>query len=531
MQSAVVHKLRADLGVKMTNDCRNGKYGGFESALRLFLYGSICLLRFLVCQSAVPWDTRPRPVNERFDKSLAAKVRSCLTRSSTRRSVNDGTSTTQTLEWLCMRKPMLPFELASTPFLPLLFLIACAAFLRVGAVTARWSHLSADPDAYRLIAENLVQRGVFSRSPGHSPPTPTAFRPPLYPLVLAATAWQGEVTPVGVAVLHVVLGSLTVVGVLILGQRWGLGRWSWLAAGLVAADPILLHQAGEVMTETLATFLCVLGLLALTQWSFRATYIRATLVGVALGLAILCRPTFLIWATLCGLYMLATQRSWKGLGQAMACGATVVAILLPWGMRNYSVFGHPIITTTHGGYTLLLANNRSFYEHLRTEPWGSVWDAHDLVPIMRPDTSLPSVPSLCEHPEVDSDRGLYALARQTIRQQPQMFLYASLVRVGYLWSPFAHRLDAEEPTLVRWTRGMVAVWYICVFVLAAVGLGRLGSSAVRVPWVWGGLLVLALTLVHAVYWTNMRMRAPLMPIVDLAAAAAVCRTRPRNVSP
>ena len=29
-----------------------------------------------------------------------------------------------------------------------------------------------------------------------------------------------------------------------------------------------------------------------------------------------------------------------------------------------------------------------------------------------------------------------------------------------------------------------------------------------------------MTLVHAVYWTNMRMRAPLMPIVDLAAAAA-----------
>ena len=193
-----------------------------------------------------------------------------------------------------MRKPMLPFELASTPVLPLLCLIACAALLRVGAVTARWSHLSEDPDAYRLIAENLVQRGVFSRSPDHSPPTPTAFRPPLYPLVLTATAWQGKVTPLGVAVLHVVLGSLTVVGVLILGQRWGLGRWSWLAAGLVAADPILLHQASEVMTETMATFLCVLGLLALTQWSLCASYIRATLVGAALGLAILCRPTFLI---------------------------------------------------------------------------------------------------------------------------------------------------------------------------------------------------------------------------------------------
>ncbi|MHB8969181.1 MAG: hypothetical protein ACYC3X_04440 [Pirellulaceae bacterium] len=428
-----------------------------------------------------------------------------------------------------MRKSLLPFELASAPLLPLLILLACAALLRVGVVTARWSDLSEDPDAYRLIAENLVQRGVFSRSPDHLPPTPTAFRPPLYPLVLAATAWQGQVTPLAVAVLHVVLGSLTVVGVLILGQQWGLGRWSWLAAGLVATDPILLRQASDVMTETMATFVCVLGLLTLTQWSLRASYVRAICVGAAWGLAILCRPTFLIWAALCGLYMLATQRSWKGIAQAMVCGGTVVAMLLPWGLRNYGAFGRPIVTTTHGGYTLLLANNPSFYEHLRSESWGSVWDARELTPFMRPGITPPAAPALEEPPEVEADRGLYELARQTIRQQPQMFLYASLVRVGYLWSPFPHRLDAEESTRVRWSRWMVAAWYLGVFMLAAVGLGRLGASAVQVPWVWGGLLILALTLVHAVYWTNMRMRAPLMPVVDLAAAAACCRIRSPKV--
>ena len=205
---------------------------------------------------------------------------------------------------------------------------------------------------------------MFSRSPSDAVPAPTAFRPPLYPLVLTATAWQGRVTPWSVAVLHVVLGSLTVVGVRLLGQQWGLGRWSWLAAGLVAADPILLHQAGEVMTETFATFLCVLGMLALTQWSLRATYLRAAMAGAALGLTILCRPTFLIWAALCGLFMMATSRNWKGVVQAMAFGAAVVAILLPWGLRNYWAFGRPIVTTTHGGYTLLLANNPYFYEHL-----------------------------------------------------------------------------------------------------------------------------------------------------------------------
>ena len=29
-------------------------------------------------------------------------------------------------------------------------------------------------------------------------------------------------------------------------------------------------------------------------------------------------------------------------------------VVVPWGIRNLIVFGRPIITTTHGGYTLLL---------------------------------------------------------------------------------------------------------------------------------------------------------------------------------
>ena len=39
------------------------------------------------------------------------------------------------------------------------------------------------------------------------------------------------------------------------------------------------------------------------------------------------------------------------------------------------------------------------------------------------------------------------------------------------------------------------------------------------PWLWGALLAATFTAVHAVYWTDMRMRAPLVPFVSLVAAA------------
>jgi hypothetical protein len=39
--------------------------------------------------------------------------------------------------------------------------------------------------------------------------------------------------------------------------------------------------------------------------------------------------------------------------------------------------------------------------------------------------------------------------------------------------------------------------------------------------VWGVLLCVAFTGVHAFYWSNLRMRAPLMPFVAVVAAATL----------
>ncbi|MCL4194995.1 MAG: hypothetical protein KJZ87_24860, partial [Thermoguttaceae bacterium] len=69
-------------------------------------------------------------------------------------------------------------------------------------------------------------------------------------------------------------------------------------------------------------------------------------------------------------------------------------------------------------------------------------------------------------------------------------------------------------------------WYTAVLGLAALGvvaLARqsLGISPAARGWIAAMLLVLSFTAVHAVYWTDMRMRAPLMPVVAMAAAAGL----------
>jgi hypothetical protein len=78
-------------------------------------------------------------------------------------------------------------------------------------------NLQQDPDAYREIAENLLRHGEFALGKGEpgndaTPVRPTAYRPPLYPVVLSNLPAAGgqQVSLVKVAVLHVLLGVATV---------------------------------------------------------------------------------------------------------------------------------------------------------------------------------------------------------------------------------------------------------------------------------------------------------------------------------
>jgi hypothetical protein len=418
---------------------------------------------------------------------------------------------------------------------------------------------------------------------------PTAYRPPLYPLLLAGCVALGDYGRAAVGVLHVALGLATVWLMLVLGRQWRLGRRAAaLAALLVACDPILLMWSTQVMTETLAVFLVTAGLVVLssrhTPCAVRtraktadgARSVPATLAalaGTALALGALCRPTLLLWTIAAGVVLCVRNSrvynlvgcvertvccwSWcvsrtlrLRLRQPLAFALGVLLVVSPWAIRNQFQFGRPIVTTTHGGYTLLLGNNLEFYHWLRDGRWGSVWQGERFNAAW--DQRRP-------RDEVAADRMAYGEAWQTIRREPATFAYSCLVRLGRFWSPLPHRVTADESPLRRLSRWAVAVWYVAEFFFAALGLAwcfRRGEwsvvsgqwsvasksqipnpksqivpppSALRPPpWLWGLLLVLCLSAVHTVYWSDMRMRAPLMPVVALAAAAGLC-CRARHV--
>jgi hypothetical protein len=193
----------------------------------------------------------------------------------------------------------------------------------------------------------------------------------------------------------------------------------------------------------------------------------------------------------------------------LTAGGLIVGL---WAARNYRALGRPVLATTHGGYTLLLGNNEGFYRYLANRGWGDVWDSREL------DAEYNEYRRACGYDEVQADRWAYRRAIQCVRNDVGSFLRSCLVRAGRLWGVLPHQVDPAESLLRRLVRYAVAVWYTGVFLLAGLGAIRLGRRLCRGPYVWGLLLCLSFTLVHTFYWSNLRMRAPLMPVVCLLAA-------------
>jgi hypothetical protein len=426
-------------------------------------------------------------------------------------------------------------------------------------------NLKHDPDAYREIAEFLLERGEFAMgklSPleGWSKPIATAYRPPLYPIVLSnlPTRLGQQVSLAKVAVLHALLGLATVWLTWLTARRnlanradpAGVQIASFIAGLIVACDPILLHQQTLVMTETLATFLAVLSLWCLARFDRVRTPFNAGMAGGAIGLAILCRPTFLPWLGLAGIWMLVSPERLDfrfqisdfrfgrlGLRLANAAGLMLgaSAVVSPWPIRNALVFGKPMITTTHGGYTLYLGNNPSFYDWLERDQSGLPWDAR--VFQARLWNRWAASPGSFRRNELEFDAFCYRLAKEAINDRPQSFFRACGYRAWQLWSPLPHKLTKEESTGRKLLRFGTCVWYCGVYTLGAVGVWRILKARTEVGtahataatpqrafptrlWIWGVLLCLAFTAVHTFYWTNLRMRAPLVPFVAMVAAAA-----------
>lgn len=416
----------------------------------------------------------------------------------------------------------------------LLGIICLALLLRIGMLSQRFDSLSDDRDAYLGIANAIVAGDGFS-VPGTN--QPTAFRPPLFPVLVAVCLKLGGLNILGF--VQVILSVGIVYLTIQLGQRLGNEKAGLIAGFFVALDPLLNWYVSFPMTETFFTFLVMLLMNAIykdaTENAFRFSKSKQIQVGILFGLCVLCRPSILAFPILLAAWKIVSlfwssktndqiQPASRSRKMNVAMILAAIVVLAPWGIRNYSQIGKFTVTTTHGGYTVLLGNNPVFYEQVVQAPWGTTWG--DL-PNDDPNSQMTWVTELHRQAksegiegEVALDSWMYQRAIQNIQNAPLSFTKSCILRVARFWnfSPQGPQ-RANIPSFAIWG---IALFYAFQFVLL---LGFLISLRKKpslrrllTPLI---ILIITFTIVHSIYWSNMRMRAPLIPAIALLAAHAM----------
>jgi 4-amino-4-deoxy-L-arabinose transferase-like glycosyltransferase len=378
------------------------------------------------------------------------------------------------------------------------------------AIQPVWSG-GGDTGAYLALAQNLLHGRGYTYSG-----QPTAFRPPLYPLLLAACIWVSSgFWPVVLRLFQFLLGLGTVLlGAKAAGKLWG-ARVGRAATLLLLWCPTLVYPTSTVATETLGAFLVA------AVFYFAAANLEENLhpavAGASVGLATLARQVAPV-LEIPFVVLYARRRSPRALALVLLGSAVVVS---PWALRNYRVFGLPTLST-FGGYNLL----RGLVEPQgRSQPG----QADRVRRILGWDISVYERNGRGRSYPVET--ALDATARETwlrlVRLEPARFFEILPAKLSWFW--LGSDILLHDNGLRREARlgraAMVFVWW-GYLLLAAFALARLWRQGERgVFWLFVGWFALV-TAAHLPFCMNTRLRLPFVDaLVAILAARSVASTR------
>jgi len=361
-----------------------------------------------------------------------------------------------------------------------------AVAVRVAFLLLSHPGLTGDAADYDRLARQLVS-GVGYLAPDGSP---TAWRPPGYPVFLAGVYALFGPDPGAARWIQAVVDVGSVGLVFILGRRL-FGRRAGLLAGLLAAVNLAPAAApARILSETLFGFLLLAALGLLVE----PRPVRATAAGAVLGLATLTRGILLPFPPAVALWL------WIREGRPRSAALLLVGFvvsLAPWTVRNAVELHALVPVSTQVGHTL-------YSSYHPPDGWRFGLVAHDSV-----------TAAALELPEPEASRALVRATAESMARRPGRLPRLELLKAVFFFAPFdweiLPRYGAFNPTYVLIL--VLAVGWL----LTAPGVRR-GD---RVLAVWGPVayfLVMAL-----LFYGSPRFRLPVEPLLALPAGAFLDR--------
>jgi 4-amino-4-deoxy-L-arabinose transferase-like glycosyltransferase len=308
--------------------------------------------------------------------------------------------------------------------------------------------------------------------------------------------------------------AAAVVLVYLLARRCFGHRAALFGAGLYLLDPWEWFWAGYVMKEPIAVPLFLLAVLLVARCAERLTPGRALAAGAAVGLATLARFASLglgvaAGIVLAGALFRARRGRWEWLGRAAGLGACLlaglVAVLSPWLVRNWRLFGQPIFSPNFAGSYFYTSNGPGI-EMVQS----GYYSPRGIDP-----TFLKGVAA----PPWEVEGHYFTNTLRHLGQHPGEAVRRLGVKLVNMWRPtFAGSSVANWLALgLPYAAGMA----VCLFgVVLAVG-GRKRCLVLLVP-------LLVFVGVHLVFWGEIRNRQYLTPLLFAFGGLALSKVKVRG---
>jgi 4-amino-4-deoxy-L-arabinose transferase-like glycosyltransferase len=198
-----------------------------------------------------------------------------------------------------------------------------------------------DSYGYWQIAYNVREYGIFSQS-YDLPIEPDYFRTPIYPLFIILAEAIG---PEGFSIiaLQIILALLTCYYTYKIAMEVTSSSFIANAAALIIAiDVPSIVMNMLVLTETLFTFLLILGVFVFIKYLKTEKTKFLIMTALSCGLMILCRPIGFFIPFLFSLFAFYTKRKElkKAFSHLVIFGLITFLTITPWLIRNKTAFGH-----------------------------------------------------------------------------------------------------------------------------------------------------------------------------------------------
>jgi 4-amino-4-deoxy-L-arabinose transferase-like glycosyltransferase len=402
----------------------------------------------------------------------------------------------------------------------LLIAILALAFVVRLTVVAFSRHFKpvADPADYDRIAVSLAHGHGFGATALAQPGTASALRPPLYPLMLAATYRIVGHSWTAARALEAVLGVAFVLLLFLLARRLYGRRVALVAAALAAIMPTLVVLNASLLSETLFLPLEIAALLAAVAWRQTPALRFAVGAGVACGAAVLTRSVGIAVLVSVIVAIVTASAPWRVRLRAAAVVAGIaIALVLPWTIRNAVELHAFVPVSTQGGPTAAgVYNSVTFSDQKYYAVWHPPFFLRQFQPLFYDGINEAQLDSRLSHSALRYARGhpgdvATAVGLNTVR----LFFDAGRghVVVAHLWY--------DEGAVSRWLQPplgwAVRLLTLIVLIVLVAALARRVRIGYWYLWVAPLLLYLAVIPFHG----GNRYGAPVTPFLILVAAVGI----------